>query len=53
MKRAEPYLQNETTSKREVMTFFATTFPISRWSDIDIGRQDGGAALEVGGLGWW
>ena len=28
--------------------FFVATFPISRSSDIDIGRQDGGAALEGG-----
>ena len=31
--------------------FFVATFPISRSSDIDIGRQDGDAALERGGGG--
>ena len=46
MKRAEPYLQHDTTSKWDVLTFFAVTFPISRSSDIDVGRQDGGAALD-------
>ena len=46
MKRAEPYLQHETTSKWAVLTYFAATFPISRSSDIDIGRQDGDAAVE-------
>ena len=45
-KRAEPYLQHDTISKWDVLTFFAAKFPISRSSDIDIGRQDGGAALE-------
>ena len=49
MKRAEPYLQHDTTSKWDVLTFFAATFAISRSSDIDIGRQDGGAAMEEGG----
>ena len=48
MKRAEPYLQHDTTSKWDVLTFFAATFPISRSSDIDIGRQDRGAAREGG-----
>ena len=33
------------------MTFVAATFPISRSLDIDIGRQDGGAALNGGGGG--
>ena len=48
--RAESYLQHDTTSKWDVLTFFAATFPISWLSDIiDIGRQDGGAALEGGG----
>ena len=42
MKRAEPYLQHDTTPKRDVLTFFEATFPISLSSDIDIGRQDGG-----------
>ena len=50
MKRAEPYLQHDTTSKWDVLTFFAATFAISRSSDIDIGRQDGGAAMEEGGV---
>ena len=49
MKRAEPYLQHDTTWKWDVLTFFAATFPISRSSDIDIGRQDGDAALEGDG----
>ena len=49
MKRAEPYLQHDTTSKWDVLTFFAATLPISRSSDIDIGTQDGDAALEGGG----
>ena len=44
--RAEPYLQHDTTSKWDMLTFFAPTFPISRSSDIDIGRKDGGAVLE-------
>ena len=44
MKRVEQYLQLETTSKWDVMKFFAS-------SDIDIGRQDGGAALKEGGGG--
>ena len=48
MKRAEPYLQYDMTSKWDVLTFFSATFPISRSSDIDIERQDGGAALEGG-----
>ena len=47
--RAESYLQQDTTSKWDVLIFFATTFSISRSSDIDIGRQDGGAALEGDG----
>ena len=46
MKRAESYLQHDTTSKWDVLTFFPATFPIARSSDIDMGRQDGGAALE-------
>ena len=46
MKRAEPYLQHDTTPKWDVLTFFEATFPISLSSDIYIGRQDGGAALE-------
>ena len=46
MKRAEPLLQHDTTSKWDMVTLFAATFPISRSSDIDIGIQDGGAALE-------
>ena len=50
VKRAEPYLQHDTTSKLVVLTFFAETFPISRSSDIDMERQDGGAALEGGGV---
>ena len=49
MKRPEPYLQHDTTSKWDVLTFFVATFVISRSSDIDIGRQDGGAALEEEG----
>ena len=49
MKRAEQYLQHDTTSNWDVLTFFAATFPISRSSDIDIGRQDGSAALNRGG----
>ena len=57
MKRVEPYLQHDTTSKWDVLTFFAATFPISRSSDIDTGRQDEGAALEwrggVGGSVFW
>ena len=48
MTRAEPYFQYDTTSKWDVLTFFAATFAIFRSSDIDIGRQDGGAALEEG-----
>ena len=48
MKRAEPFLQHDTTSKWDVLTFFAATFVISRSSDIDIGRQAGCAALEEG-----
>ena len=51
VKRVEQYLQLETTSKWDVMTFFAAPFPISWSSDIDIGRQDGGAALKEGGGG--
>ena len=31
--------------------FVAATFPISRSSDIDIGRKDGSTALEWGGGG--
>ena len=50
MKRAEPYLQHDTTSKWEEFTFFVATFPISRSSDIDIGRQDRDAALEGGSV---
>ena len=46
MKRAEPYLQYDTTSKWDMLTFFAATFPISRSSDIDIGRQVWDAAFE-------
>ena len=49
--RAEPYLQHDTRSKWDVLTFFAATFAISRSSHIDIGRQDEGAALEEGGGG--
>ena len=49
MKRAEPYQQHDTTSKWAVLTLFAATFPISWSSDIDIARQDGGAALDGGG----
>ena len=49
MKRAEPYLQHDTIPKWDMLTFFEATFPISLSSDIDIGREDGGAALE----GWW
>ena len=48
--RAEPYLQHDTRSKWDVLTFFAATFAISRSSHIDIGRQDEGAALEEGGV---
>ena len=47
--RAEPFFQHDTTSKLDMVTYFTATFPISRSSDIDIGRQDGGgggAALE-------
>ena len=50
MKRAESYLQHDKTSKWDVVTFFVATFPISRSSDIDTGRQDEGAALCVGGV---
>ena len=46
MKRAEPYLQHDTTSKWDVLIFFAATFSISRSSEIAIGRQDEGAAME-------
>ena len=46
----EPYFQHDTTSKWDVLTIFAVTFAISRSSDIDLGRQDGGAALEGGGV---
>ena len=46
MKRTEPYLQHDTTPKWDVLNFFDATFPISLSSGIDIGRQDGGAALE-------
>ena len=46
MKRAEPYLQHDTTPKWDVLTFLEATFPISLSSDIDIRREDGGAALE-------
>ena len=49
MKRAESYLQHDKTSKWDVVTFFVATFPISRSSDIDTGRQDEGAALCVWG----
>jgi hypothetical protein len=49
VKRAEPYLQHDTTPKWDVLTFFEATLLISLSSDIDIGRQDGGAALEGGG----
>ena len=49
MKRAEPCLQHDTTSKWDVLTFFAATFPIFRSSDIDTGRQDEGVELECGG----
>ena len=31
-----------------MLTIFAVTFAISGSSDIDLGRQDGGAALEGG-----
>ena len=48
MKRAESYLQHDKTSKWDVVTFFVATFPVSRSSDIDTGRQDEGAALWVG-----
>ena len=48
----EPYFQHDTTSKWDVLTIFAVTFAISRSSDIDLGRQDGGAALEEGGGRW-
>ena len=34
-----------------MLTLFAVTFAISGSSDIDLGRQDGGAALEGGGGG--
>ena len=44
----EPYLQHDTTSKWDVLTIFAVTFAISGSSDIDLGKQDGGAALEEG-----
>ena len=49
MKRAESCLQHDKTSKWDVVTFVASTFPISRSSDIDTGRQDEGAALGGGG----
>ena len=49
MQRTEPYFQNDTISKWDVLTFFAATCPISRSSDIDTGRQEGGAALDGGG----
>ena len=34
-----------------MLTIFAVTFAISGSSDIDLGKQDGGAALEEGGGG--
>ena len=34
-----------------MLTIFAVTFTISGSSNIDLGRQDGGAALEEGGGG--
>ena len=34
-----------------MLIFFPATFPISRLSDLDTGRQDGGAALTGGGRG--
>ena len=46
MKRAEPYLQLDTTPKWDVLIFMAAMFPISRSSDIDTGRQDEGVVLE-------
>ena len=49
MKRAEPYLRHDKTSKWDVLTFFAAPFPFSRSSYIDIGRQEGGDALKGGG----
>ena len=48
MKRAEPCLQHDTTSKWDVLTFFAATFPISRSTDIDTGRQDKSLHWSVG-----
>ena len=45
-KKAEPYLQHDKTSKWDVLTYFVAMFPDSRSSDIDIGRQDGDAAME-------
>jgi hypothetical protein len=48
VKRAEPYLQHDTTPKWDVLTFFEATLLISLSADIDIGRQAGGAALEGG-----
>ena len=50
VKRAEPYLRHDKTSKWDVLSFFAATFPFSRSSDIDIGRQEGGDALKGGGV---
>ena len=44
-------LRRELTSKWDVLIFFPATFPISRLSDMDTGRQDGGAALTGGGGG--
>jgi len=41
----------DTTSKWDVLTFFAVTFPISRASDTDIGRQDGALHWRRGGGG--
>ena len=46
LKRAEPYLQHDTTSKWDVLTLVRGDVPNFRSSEIDTGRQDGGAALE-------
>ena len=35
-------------AKLDVLTFFVATFPMLRSSDMDIGRQDGDAAVK----GW-
>ena len=37
-----------TRHRNGTVDIFAATSPISRSSDVDNGRQDGGAALEAG-----